>query len=292
MLAMFGPIASPLKKRFTLALVMLVGQIGTFAVPKTFTDATGAALPWTTPVAIGLVVLSAAAVLLDRVADSYDERERKNEFAGSESAAEASVSELNSFLREAVEATLLAGDARVTAINGLRRNLVRFAANSIGPGSRATYYTLTETTPGRRCLGDPQHATTVGRSDMPERPWYEAKNPTHEMWRILDQPDSHSRVRIAPEPVGDTDWDSVPYKTFLTIPVKAHGVVFGVLSVNNATYIAIGDAQRAVILALARAMALTLAFDAGVDAMTGGTDGGGKSVDSATLSAVGKDGTR
>ncbi|MFL0361344.1 hypothetical protein [Curtobacterium flaccumfaciens] len=271
LLDMWGPIASPLRKNFVLGLAILAGAVVAVAVPKIFVDKAGTPETWTTPVTITFGIVAAIAVLLDRIADSYDKRDRNRELSGSESTAEASVSELNSFLREAVEVTFLEGDARAAAMSGLKRNLVRFAANSIGPGSRATYYTLLDATPGARCLGDPQHATTVGRTDMPSRNWFETKNPTHEMWRILDAADSHPKIRNVPEAIGDTVWGEVPYDTFLTVPVKAHERVFGVVSVNNATAGAIGDAQRAVILAMARVMALTLAFDAGVTTMTSGS---------------------
>lgn len=279
---MFGPIASPLRKSFALGIIILVGTIAAIVLPKVFVCgddvpklcAPGTPLDWTTPVTIVGGVLAAIAVLLDRVADAYDKRDADRLYRSSESTAEASVSELNSLLLEAIEATFTERTARTTSIEGLRRNLVRFAANSIGPGSRATYYTLLSTVPGNRVLGEAKHATTVGRQDTPERPWIENENPGHAMWRLLDVPDQHQVAHSRPEDVGDTDWDTVAYDTFLTIPVKAHGVVFGVLSVNNASAGAIGDAQRAVIISMARTMALTLAFDAGASNMKD-RDGGG-----------------
>lgn len=281
----FGPIASPLRRSFTLGWVILGGTIITFSLPKIFIGADGAPQPWTAPFTIVATALAALAVLLDRVADAYDKRDADRELKGSESTAEASVSELNGFLTEAIEATFLERTARTTAIQALRRSLVRFAANSIGPGSRATYYTLLSTVPGNRELGDPQHATTVGRQDMPVRPWVERDNPDHEMWKIVDAPDQHPDVHNDPEDVGDAawSWSEVRYKTFLTIPVKAHGIVFGVLSVNNSTAGAIGAAQRAVIISMARAMALTLAFDTGVGTMKDRDANGGLSHDAASL---------
>lgn len=212
-------------------------------------------------------IVAAIAVLLDRVADAYDKRDADLVYKASESTAQASVSELNNLLTEAIACTFLDRTARSTSIDGLRRNLVHFAAHSVGPGTRATYYTLIEDKAGVRVLGDPQHSTTVGRQDMPARPWLEHENPTHPMWALLDAADQHPVVRSKPDNVGDTDWNTVEYDTFITIPVKARGVVFGVLSVNNSTAGAIGDAQRAVILSMARVMALTLAFDTGVTTM-------------------------
>ncbi|MCS5487403.1 hypothetical protein NY588_09715 [Curtobacterium flaccumfaciens pv. beticola] len=257
----------------------------TFALPKVFLNAEGGPQGWTVPVTIVAAVLAALAVLLDRVADTYDKRDADRELKGSESTAEASASELNSFLIEAIEATFLERTARSTAIQALRRSLVRFAANSVGPGSRATYYTLLSSVPGNRELGDPQHATTVGRQDMPARPWVERNSPDHEMWRILDAPDQHPDVHNDPEDVGDPEWSwsEVRYNTFLTIPVKAHGIVFGVLSVNNATAGAIGAAQRAIIISMARVMALTLAFDAGVGTMKDRDANGAMSHEAASL---------
>jgi len=271
---MFGPIASPLRRNFVLGIAILVATVVAIAVPKLVVADDGTSQPWTTPFTIVFGVIAALAVLLDRMADAYDKRDADRLFRSSESTAEASVSELNSMLLEAIEATFTDRTARATSIEGLRRNLVRFAANSIGPGSRATYYTLLSGVPGNRILGDAKHATTVGRQDTPERPWVERNNPEHAMWRLLDVPDQHQIAHSRPEDVGDTDWDDVAYDTFLTIPVKAHGIVFGVLSVNNASAGAIGDAQRAVIISMARTMALTLAFDAGASNMKDRDDSG------------------
>lgn len=283
---MFGPIASPLRRGFVLGLAILVGTVVAVVMPKVFVCpadtpkvcAAGTPDAWTTPVTIVFGVLAALAVLLDRIADAYDKRDADRIYRSSESTAEASVSELNSMLLEAIESTFTERTARDTSIEGLRRNLVRFAANAVGPGSRATYYTLLSSVPGNRVLGDAKHATTVGRQDTPERPWVENQNPGHAMWRLLDVPDQHQVAHSRPEDVGDTEWDAVAYDTFLTIPVKAHGIVFGVLSVNNATAGAIGDAQRAVIISMARTMALTLAFDAGAGAMKSRDASGGLSL--------------
>lgn len=279
LLDLFGPIASALRKNYVLSLFIAVTAVAIGLLPKIFVDDKGVPLPWTTPVVIVSVCLAAAAVAFDRVGDDYDKRTVRRfnnlamreareaaalEYTGSVATAERSVSELNIFLLEAIEVSFLEASSRSTEVLALRRHLARSAANSIGPNTRATYYTLLSRVPGNRELGDPKHGATVGRRDKPERPWLEAENPGHDIWKILDQPDEHPDVHETPDAVSDLVWENVRYDTFLTIPVKAHGVVFGVLSVNNAAAGSIGEVQRSVILAMARAMALVLALDTGV----------------------------
>ncbi len=274
----FGPLALPLRKNYILSALVAVSGVAVVFFPRYFTDKAGAPLPWANTVLIVAAAIAALAVALDRVGDDYQKRktERENaaalekatraaalEYEGAVATAERSVAELNIFLLEAHEVSFLESSSRQTEVLALRRHLARSAANSIGPSTRATYYTLLSRVPGNRVLGDPKHATTVDRRDKPQRPWRESENPEHDIWKLLNQPDEHPDVHNKPDEASDLDWDTVRYDTFLTIPVKAHGVVFGVLSVNNAAAGSIGEVQRAVILAMARTMALVLALDTG-----------------------------
>jgi hypothetical protein len=294
----FGPLAFPLRKNYILSGLIALAAITLVVLPKLAINDKGAPLPWTTPVVIVFGSLAALAVAIDRVGDDYEKRRTRLEneaeaasarataaleYAGSVATAERSVSELNIFLLEAIEVSFLEASSRNTEVLALRRHLARSAANAIGPNTRATYYTLLSRVSGNRILGDPKHGATVGRRDKPERPWKESENPSHDIWKILDAPDEHPDVHEAPDEVSDLDWENVRYDTFLTIPVKANGVVFGVLSVNNAAAGSIGEVQRSVILAMARVMALVMALDTGVRKLNGLGSSGVLSPDSITL---------
>jgi hypothetical protein len=261
-----GPIASALKKNLLLPGTVLVSAVVVVLATTFFSDRGEVAAAWT-PWLGWLGVAAAVAVGLDKVADAYDTRRADLEFLGSERTAEASVSDLNAFLIEAIETTFLQGVSRVSALRALRRALVQFACKSIGPGTRATYYTLEPHEPGRRVLGDPQHAVALGRKDKPARPFVEEQDPHHDVWQVLDGADERPDVRRRPDVVADLEWDERPYDSFVSIPVKARGVEFGLLSVNNTNAESIGEAQRAVIVAMARVMGLALAFDIGSQAM-------------------------
>lgn len=262
LLDIVGPLATRLKARFILPVAILVGTIlallstGLFAV-------NGAPNPGWRPWVITFGVIAALAVILDKIADAYDSRDADIEFKGAEYTAQSSVSDLNAFLEEAIEIAFLEKGPRAYATQALRKRLVHFACKSIGPGSRATYYTLDPIEPGERVLGDPQHAVELGRRDKPARPFIERESPEHDVWAILDGADEAPDVKNAPEPVGDMSWERKPYDTFLTVPVKARGVQFGLLSVNNVEAESIGEAQRATIVAMARVMATVLAFTTG-----------------------------
>ncbi|MET3452082.1 hypothetical protein [Curtobacterium sp. 1544] len=265
---MFGPFAQFLKRNWILPIVIFASATVALLATRVFLDGQGNFDPAWTPWVVGFGIAAALAAILDKIADSFDKRNANRALEGSERTAENSVTDLNAFVAEAVEVSFLEGASRVNAIRGLRRSLVQFAAKSIGPGTRATYYTLDPTTPGARVLGDAQHAVEYGRHDKPPCPFVETESPDHDVWRILERPDEEPEVLNAPDAVQGVDWTRKPYKCFISVPVKAHGVQFGLLSVNNSEPQSIGGAQRETIITMARVMALALAMDLGPRVLT------------------------
>jgi hypothetical protein len=208
-------------------------------------------------------VLAALAIAADRIADTFEKKQSTLVFRESERSAEKAVDDVNILLSEAIEATFLEGSARVEAIKALRRELARRAASCIGEMSRASYYPLRREPGGSRVLDRPLHATEHGRFDKPDRPFIESEDPDHDVWTILDRADEEPEIRSSPDEVGGVDWEKKKYKTFYSVPVKANMVQFGFLSVNNANIGSIGGPQRAAILAMARTMALVIAWQKG-----------------------------
>jgi len=266
---LLGPLAQVLKHSWTLTVVTLVSTVAAILVPRLAIDEeTGAPLPGTVPWVVTFGIVVAVSVVLDKIADAYDKRAASQSLRGSEDSAANAASDLNTFLVQALEISFVEGAAQKKSTHTLVQILTMTAAKSIGPGSRATYYELTKDKNGMRTLGSPQHTTEYGRSDKPRRPFIEAEDPTHPIWRLMDGPDEEPEVISAPTEVHGIKWEDKKYKTFLSVPVKANDVQFGMLSVNNSTVGSIGESQRAIVLGMARSMALVLAMQHGPRTMT------------------------
>jgi len=230
-------------------------------------EKTGETLDWVPTVVVAATITIAISVFLDRIADAHDKLLSANRLRASESTAANSASDLNTFLVEAIAVSFLEGTARDKATETLARILTMCAAKSIGPGSRATYYRLEGNAPNR-VLGTPVHTTEYGRYDKPKRPFIEQEDPDHPIWGILDGVDEEPEVTSYPTEVRGIEWERKKYRTFLSVPVKANDVAFGLLSVNNTDEGSIGEAQRAVVLAMARTMAVVLALQHGPRALS------------------------
>ena len=267
-LQLVGPIAQYLRERWILLSVSLVGAIGAVVVPRIFVLADGSPDTSWTPLQIGLGVAAALCISLDKIADIFDKKRSKILLRGSEDAAENAVSDLNTLLSEALNISFLEGASRDRQLETLRRILTMCAAKAIGPGSRASYYPLRRDASGQRILGKPVHTCEYGRHDKPSRPFVEAEDPDHPVWSIMDAPDEEPEVRSHGDEVYGLDWSRKKYVTFLSIPVKIDDVQFGFLSVNCSNHGAIGGAQRATVIAMARTMAIVLGMVEGPRSMT------------------------
>lgn len=248
-----GPLLSFLKKKYILLAITFIGAVVAVLGPLLWGD-----IGWH-GFRIAAGVAAAIAIVADKMADSYDKTLSTLTFRESERSAEKAVDDLNVVLSEAIEVMFLTGAARNEAAKSLRRTIARQASSAIGDGSRATYYTLHRQAGGSRVLNDVVHAVQHGRYDKPERPFVESDDPNHTIWALLDRADEEPEIQIVDDEVYGLDWSKKKYKTFYTVPVKAKAVQLGVLSVNNSAPGAIGGPQRAVILAMARTMALVVA---------------------------------
>jgi len=278
LLTYLGPLSWALKEHWVLPLVTFASVIGApallYYVPRT---AAGEVEPWVRNGVVTLAIVGALAVLADRLADRYDSRVTEEQAAGLAeegtellAAAEQSTlhrfNELNWLLDRAHGTAFLSQqDARDTLIDAIRDSVVKAAASALGPGSRATYYQLVWDDDGTRRLVNPRHALTVGRSDQPEKEWVERSNPTHGMWTLLNRDDSEPPIFQSPDPAANLDWNRVDYDCFVTLPVRAEQLVFGVLSVNSSDLGAIGETEKAMVLAAARLLALVEATHRGAE---------------------------
>lgn len=265
------------KTYYIFAGLSLVGAVAApvlgVVVPRQ-TDGT----PYPSVVTLIIVAASVAATCIvgDKVADRWEsrttarelQRRDDNESLALLQAAESyqqSSNELNSLLETALRLPFLKPAIRKEQMETLRHAVVRAVAYAVGPGTRATYYALGFDSEGRR-LVDPKHCLTIGRSDRPEREWVESENPGHEIWALLNRSDSEPQIVRFGEDAAGLEWDRVAYKCFVSIPVRAKTVTFGLLSVNAADVGAIQETERAVFLTAARILALMEASQLGHDA--------------------------
>lgn len=247
-----GKVLSALKRWFVLMVLTFLGAVVAVLSPIWLTD------PGWHWLRITAGIVAACAIIADKLADKYDQTVSALTFRESERSAEKAIDDLNVVLSEAIEVMFLQGVRRDEAARSLRRIVARQAASAVGPGTRATYYTLRREKGGSRVLDDAVHGT-VGRYDKPDRPFVERDDTNHTIWGLLDRADEEPEIKEADDKVYGLDWSKKKYKTFYSVPVKANAVQLGLLSVNNSAAGAIGGPQRAVILAMARTMALVVA---------------------------------
>ncbi len=208
--------------------------------------------------ALGLGILAALAVAVDKITDRWEDRQAADTLAAGEIAAERAVLALNVVLDEAIRTGFMSGKSRQTAVETLRRTAVQQAAYALGDGARATSYMYRREPSGDRVLDKAEHGT-MNRKDKSKRPFLERESPDLEIWRMLERADDEPDVRRSPEEVAGLDWESKEYVEFLSVAVKARELPLGMLSVNHRDIGAIGGAQRAVVIAIARTIALATA---------------------------------
>lgn len=257
LLGWLGPPAAFLKRRWIPPITATISVIATLVAVNFVVDDEGNRTVGATWTIVTAGILSALLALLDKLADAYDQKLAEKELAFSEDLAEAKVSDLNSFLDACGQtSTRRAGAVRRDYADSLRQYLVIAAGKSLD-GSRASYYTLSYDEDGYRILGDPKHHME-GRSDQSQRPFLEREDPDLTIWTLLDRADTEPQIVEYPDNPDWLDWNKVIYRAYYSVPVKHGDQVFGMLSVNTLDVGSISGSQRAAILAMARAYALTL----------------------------------
>lgn len=261
-----GPLSVWLKRRWILPIATAViglAVVGAQVVPK---DSDGNQAGWVTAILWILGSVAVILVFLDKLADSVEAADSRGKeeslevrarrlLRASEESARNGVSDLNTMVEAAHEVAFLEGAARNTQMAALRKAMVEAAMKAVGPGSRATYYSLEGLAPSRR-LVNPIHAVGYGRDDRPYRPFLEKEDAHLSLWQTLERSDTECRVESDDDEVVGLDWSRKSYKTFVNIPVRSRSIVFGMLSVNSAHREAIGQPQRATLIAMARTLAL------------------------------------
>lgn len=170
-----------------------------------------------------------------------------------------SISSLLSLAHRGADMALETPGQRKPLIQNLSTVLVTAAVGlSSAEESRATYYTLGFTNEGR-VLQDP---VSEGRVEQAVTIWVEKENPEHPVWAIMDGADVNAPIvrSTDPDKLEWTDWNKKKYKSFISVPVKAHGVQFGMLSLNAPKSEDLTETDRMAVLVAARVMAATLSL--------------------------------
>lgn len=254
-----GVFASWLRDRWLLSIVGFLAALAVVVVPRLLVDSDGKMLDWVVWPIIVLGSAAAAAVVLDRIADSHKARVAQLENHSQQFITARALRRILPFLEEIHDASFAEGEARVERFVTLRSALASAAASlPTCEDARATFYPLTRDPDGMRRLTDPR---SRGRADEASSEFCEATDPSHPIWRIMDARDTDSKIVNAPDPHCRVDWQTRPYKTFVSIPVKASTVQFGMLSVNAPEVGDLSEQDRIGLIAMARAMAAALALD-------------------------------
>ena len=211
-----------------------------------------------------LLVLGAIAgvsVVLDALADRHQKNVDKLQAVSEVKSVGKAMSSLIVLLGEIIEIGFQRGKVRKDRIGQLQTALAAaVAAAPIAENVRATYYPLTIDSSGARSLANP---VSGGRLDDVTTVWEESDIPEHMIWNTLDSSDLHTEIAESPEEKFGVDWAAKPYDTFVSVPVKARDVTFGMISLNAPRVGDIGELERLTVITAARMMSAVLALEHG-----------------------------
>lgn len=256
-----GKLARRLRDHWVLAGITLLAAIALAVLPLVRLDADKALTERTAWILTVFGILAAVAAAADRVADWHVKKESELEQTAERSAVNNTLTALLGLLDSTRDLAFREGAARVAAIDTLRSQLAQSAA--IAPTAsdvRASYYLLARDKDGWRRLYDPK---SRGRADQASTDFVERDDPDHPIWTMMSARDSDCVIYREPDDQPRVDWSSKPYKTFVSVPIQADSVVFGMLSVNAPQVGDLTEVDRLAVIAMARIMATTLALDEG-----------------------------
>jgi hypothetical protein len=260
-----GRVSLWLRNYWFLTVAIFLGAAAAVALPRTAVDSQGRMFEWAKWLLIGLGVIAAIAVALDKVADRHSTKLDKIETAGQLRAGVRAVNRIVSLLQEVHELTFMSPGQATARVAAFPR-FVTVAAGSapvVGDGVRASYYALKTDSDGYRSMTDPV-SWALGRTDEPITEFVERDAPGHNIWNVLAARDTAPQIYKEPDPVDGLNWAERPYDTFLTVPVKAaNRVTFGMLTVNALEGGDLSELDRVCTIALARIMATAEAIAAG-----------------------------
>lgn len=225
-------------------------------------------LDWALPVVTALGVSAAVAAALDKIADKHSKNVDALEAIGEQTAGSRAVGALVSLLEEVHDASFVDTPLRGERWKTLRVSLATAAAAAPAANNvRATYYPLTRNAEGWRELKDPKSRGRGNRQDQAESEFFEVEDPEHPIWKVMDTRDTKCEIISEPDDSWGINWSEKPYKTVISVPVKADKVQLGLLSISAPAVGDLTELDRLSLIALARTMGAVLALEAGSTAM-------------------------
>ncbi|WP_131806799.1 hypothetical protein [Mycobacteroides abscessus] len=251
----FGGFCLTLRRWWVLWIAMFAGAVAAASIPRLCLDSEGRITHWASVTVVTLGIGAAIAVILDKVADSHASHLDSLKAAGQEQAGVRAVIRVSSLLEEIHKLKFETTAKASGYVDAMRyASVAALSSAPVAEGVRASYYRLNEDSDGSREL---VHLKSFGRSDDAITKFVEKDDPNHEIWARIAELDTQSKIRSAPEPVQGVQWDSRPYKTFVTVPIKAaNKVTFGMLTMNALEAGDLTELDRVCAIAVARVLAM------------------------------------
>jgi hypothetical protein len=257
-----------LRDKWFLTGIVGLAAIALATLPRLAVDQTGKLLGWALIALTVLGVAAAVAVFLDKVADKHGKRVDELVALGEQSAGGRAMSGVLALLDEIHDASFVSNQLRKDRLKTMRVSAAAIAAGmTTADNVRATYYALSRDDSGWRELKDPKSRGRGTRQDQADSEYFESRDPAHAIWKVMDGRDTACEIVSSPDQKPGVDWDSKPYKTFISVPVKVDGVQFGLLSLNAPVVGDLTELDRLSLIALARTMGAVLALDKGHSTM-------------------------
>lgn len=233
-------------------------------LPRYAVDDHGKMFEWALLVVTVLGIAAAAAAALDKIADKHSKNLDALEALGEQTAGGRAVGAIVVLMEEIHDGAFVSSAMRRDRWTTLRTSLAAAAAAiPTAENVRATYYPLARDANDWRELKDPKSRGRGNRQDQADSEFFEAEDPKHPIWKIMDARDTACEIISEPDKNCGVDWSKKPYKTFISVPVKAGKVQFGLLSVNAPVVGDLTELDRLSLIALARTMGAILALERG-----------------------------
>lgn len=253
-----------LRDKWILTSCIALAAVALALLPRYAVDDRGKMFDSALLVVTVLGIAAAAAAALDKVADKHSKNLDALAAIGEQTAGGRAVGAIAVLMEEIHDGSFVSNAIRRDRWTTLRASLAATAAAiPTAENVRATYYPLTRDANEWRELKNPKSRGRGNRQDQADSEFFEAVDPDHPIWKIMDARDTACEIVSQPDENCGVNWSEKPYKTFISVPVKADKVQFGLLSVNAPVVGDLTELDRLSLIALARTMAAILAFERG-----------------------------
>jgi hypothetical protein len=249
-----------LRNHWILAAIVFLAALALAILPRYALNGERVMMSWALFAVTILGVAAALSAIADKIADSHAKDIDAIAILGQQDAGSSAMAPIIALLDEVIDGGFATGNARRDRWVTLRSALAGAASQGpIAENVRASYYPVEYDAAGWRILDNPK---SRGRVDEASTVFNEASDKDHPIWGILDGRDTECSIISAPDTNCRVPWTEKPYATFISVPVKAQGLLFGMLSMNAPKVGDLTELDRLSAIALARVMAAVLVLEA------------------------------